>query len=222
MTKRRRIPSVLFSALALSGVVLMGCGNLDRQPLAPLQASAVQKEIGNARSADSPFTVVLSQAPGSDLRASKPIRAGRIYTRTDRGRFSPETSGRLQVRFPDYADAGRVQVKTATFAVKTPSINRKAQIVMNVFSGSSPADVKVLFAPSHVVDFDPPATLTLVLRGEIDPAQIRAYHIEGHDVTEISTQVTRDGKEWRVVFEIPGFSRYGMGDEYVPEAGDWY
>ncbi len=216
---RKRYPHVkpLFAALAMSGIVLMGCGGLARQPLAPPVTS--QKVQEKTSPADSPFTLVLSRKTPDASRpgAARPIPRA---VRMDVGWFSPQTSGTLQVGFPDYAAAGEVQVKTAKFTVAAGSLSRNAWITMTALSGATLEDVSVIFTPSGLT-FTPSATLTLVLRGEIDPAHLKAYHIEGREVTEIPAQVSANGNGWTVALQVPGFSRYGMGDDAMPpEAGE--
>jgi hypothetical protein len=126
------------------------------------------------------------------------------------GWFSPAEGGRLEVSFPRYADDDDVQVKRAVFKVDQGSINGTYKITMQVFSGTTLADVSVEFSPSGL-KFNPSATLTFVLRGELDPDEVKAYHIEGGTVTEISTAIEEGKKTTTITVKVPNFSIYSLG-----------
>ncbi len=79
-------------------------------------------------------------------------------------------------------------------------------------STTSLSDVSVVFTPSGIV-FNPPATLTLLLRGELSEEELnalKAYHHHNGMVTEISVAIVDGKKEWKITVKIPGFSRYSL------------
>ena len=50
---------------------------------------------------------------------------------------------------------------------------------------------------------------------------LMAYHIEGSKVTEISVQVSPEGrKRLELIIKVPGFSRYTLGGDNLWGAGD--
>lgn len=221
MFKRYTIKAVC-TALALGGL-LVGCGGLNQQPLAPDRLASLQRGDGSAYSSDNPFILVFSDPSKAWLRAAKPALVGEAT-----GVFSPRRYGRLEVRLnsgdDDDDDDDRdghsgVRVQRTTFEVKKGAIDREVEISMSVFSGSALADIGVKFTPSGL-RFTPPATLTLALRGDLDKKDLeglRAYHIEGSKVTEISVKVTGNKKTLILTVEVPGFSIYSLGDELIPE-----
>ena len=212
MSGRCIIPRVLLLALAAPGVLLLnGCGGFSQQPLAPTVGVAGPRATGQAGPGPGYFTISFS--PGG--LAAKPAAGVRIYSGTDSGWFYRHRDGRLSVDFREYAREDQVQVKKATFEVAKGSIDSKVEITMTVYSGSSLADIQVQFNPSGL-GFDPSATLTLELKGDLDAEDLdglKAYHIEGSKVTEISVQVSPEGrKRLELILKVPGFSRYTLGD----------
>jgi hypothetical protein len=225
--KRYLILKTIFTALALGGLGgLSGCGGLNQQPLAPGRAAPLQKVDESAYSSDHPFLLVFaSKGSGPSrarVRAAKPTLVGEAT-----GLFSPRRHGRLEVRVnsgddgddDDDDDGDGVRVQRATFEVKKGAIDREVTISMAVFSGSALEDIGVKFGPSGL-RFTPPATLTLVLRGDLDKKDLeglKAYHIEGSRVTEMAVRITGNKKTLILTLEVPGFSIYSLGDELIPE-----
>lgn len=216
----RLTTQVMLPALTLAGLILLvGCGGLNHSPLAPGQAVTVQQADGNALVDDAPFAIAFSpKAFEPRARATKPTSA-----KSAKGVFSPRKSGELAVDFNRRSSASGVGVDRATFEVKKGSLGREAAISMTAFSGSTLADIAVLFTPSGL-DFNPPATLTLVIKGDLSEADLKAlkaFHKSGNEIDEVSVRVNRSGRdEWTVVLKVPGFSSYSLGDEWFPpEAG---
>lgn len=89
---------------------------------------------------------------------------------------------------------------------------------MQVTSGHTLNDIVVAFSPEGLT-FDPPATLTLVLRGEVDPGAIQVYHLHGGAVEKASADVEYGEKTSTVIVKIFSFSRYSLpGTDNPPEA----
>ncbi|OGG45362.1 MAG: hypothetical protein A3F84_27025 [Candidatus Handelsmanbacteria bacterium RIFCSPLOWO2_12_FULL_64_10] len=223
---KRYIIKAVCTALALGGL-LVGCGGVNQQPLAPERAATLQRGGGSAYSNDNPFTLVFAPK-GFDLSKARARAAKPTLVREATGLFSPRRYGRLEVRFnrddddddgdDDDDDGDGVRVQRATFEVKKGAIDREVEISMSVFSGSALKDIGVKFTPSGL-KFNPPATLELNLRGadRKDLQGLKCYHIEGSEVTEISVKVTGNKKTLILTVEVPGFSIYSLGDELIPE-----
>ena len=216
MLKRHTILKVGLVALGGVGIGLLGgCGNQGASPLAP---KPVTQNVSQDALSDSPFTVVFSPKgldPSKNLlRAMKPTAS-----RTDKDVFSPKKDGKLEVEFDDPNNNGGVRVKGAEFQVKKGSLDRQVEITMTVFSGSALSDVIVNFTPSGL-KFSPPATLSIEVSGDLsakDLQGMKAYHVEGKKVTELSIQFHPSGKnEWTITIRVPSFSSYSLGD-LVPE-----
>jgi hypothetical protein len=209
----------VFRALTLGGiVVLSGCGSPGLSPLAPNLAKVPQAPGEKATQSSGPVYLALS--PRALQRASKPAAAAGVYTRSASGWFSPGREGRLEVHFPRYADAGEVQVKRATFEVEKGSIEGRQEITMQVTSGHSLSDVLVAFSPEGLT-FDPPATLTIVLRGEVDPGAIQVYHFHGGAVEKVSATVEEGERTTTIAVKVFSFSTYVLGGEdELPPEGD--
>lgn len=228
MFKRYLTIQAVCTALALGGL-LAGCGGVNQQPLAPERAATLQKADESAYSNDNPFTLVFAPK-GFDLSKARVRAAKPTVVREATGLFSPRRYGRLEVRFnpgdgdDDDDDRGGnsgVRAQRATFEVKKGAIDREVEISMSVFSGSALTDIGVKFTPSGL-KFHPPARLEIVLQGDVnkkDLQGLKAYHIEGGKVTEISIKVTGNKNNLTLTLEIPGFSIYSIGDELIPEAG---
>lgn len=207
-----------FRMLALAGIVLLsGCGSLSQSPSAPNLPAATRGLGERASFSDGP--VYLSFSPGASLRSTKPTARAGIYTESASGWFSPVWEGRLQVSFPRYADAGEVQVKKATFEVERGAVEERQKITMRVTSGKSLSDVVIAFSPEGL-SFDPPATLTIVLRGKVDPEAIQVYHLHGGVVEKTSAEVEEGERTTTVIVRVFSFSRYVLpdGSEPPPEA----
>lgn len=221
----------LFCVLLAGFALLAGCGEES-----PTQATG-QAE-GRVDRPGGPFTLVLGaqgQAPAKGppaaakrIKPDKPDKPGKgkgrraKFSKTARGQFAPHSANAIGVRFEEYVHSRQVQVLGAYFEVAEGSINREALIAMTVFSGTRLEDIWVQFSPSHVTAFDPEATLTLVLKGNLTEEQVRrlvVHHFEGGAVTEVQVRHSADGELWKLVLKIPGFSRYSLddGDGY-PEA----
>ena len=209
----------VFRALTLGGIVLLGgCGSLGPSPLAPNLPKGSQTLGGKAPYSSGPVYLALS--PGALPRAAKPVPAAGVYTRSASGWFSHGREGRLEVGFPRYADAGDVQVKRATFEVEKGSVEGRQEIAMQVTSGHSLNDVLVAFSPEGLT-FDPPATLTIVLRGEVDPGAIQVYHLHGGAVEKVSADVEDGERTTTIIVKVFGFSLYSLGgSEELPPEGD--
>lgn len=219
MEIKRHILGALCGTAILAGVTLVvGCGRMTA-PLAPGRAASVQQVDPSALSEETPFVLAFSpKAFEPRARATKPTSA-----KSAKGVFSPRKSGELAVDFNRRSSASGVGVDRATFEVKKGSLGREAAISMTAFSGSTLADIAVLFTPSGL-DFNPPATLTLVIKGDLSEADLKAlkaFHKSGNEIDEVSVRVNRSGRdEWTVVLKVPGFSSYSLGDEWFPpEAG---
>ncbi len=210
--------------LTLAGIFLFaGCGFLNQNPLAP---PATAKPQAGVKSASNPGLFAITFSPNAldpATRATKPS-GGSLYTETASGWFSPESSGKLKVKF-EYDDDGDdddddddgddiLRVEKAKFEVEEGSIDQDVEITMTVQSGTTLEDVGVLFSPTGQ-EFNPFAKLTLCLEGELDEedlGSIKAYHIEGDSVTELSVKISeRDDDEWKIIVDVPGFSRYSLG-----------
>ncbi|MBI2950610.1 hypothetical protein HYY27_00875 [bacterium] len=214
----RHIPTrALFTLVVSAGTALLsGCGGLERHPLAPHPVTGLQ-ETGPSLSG---HPVYLTLSRGAPLRAAKRVTGSEVYTQSASGWFSPGRDGELRVGFPRYADPGQVQVKRATFEVEEGSVGRRVEISMTAFSGTALEDVRIEFEPSGLA-FSPPATLTLVLRGELDPGEVNVYHTEGSTVTRVSADFEDGEKTLTVVVKVPGFSTYSLGgDELLPPEGN--
>lgn len=207
----------VFRALTLGGIALLGgCGGLSQSPLAPNLPKVPQ--IFGEKAPYSSGSVYLALSPRALPRAAKP--AAGVYTRSASGWFSHGREGRLQVSFPRYADAGEVQVKEATFEVGKGSIRGRQEITMQVTSGHSLNDVLVAFSPEGLT-FDPPATLTIVLRGEVDPGAIQVYHLHGGAVEKVSAAVEDGERTTTIVVKVFSFSRYVLDDgNALPPEGE--
>jgi len=208
----------VFRALTLGGIVLLGgCGGPGPSPLAPHLPKVPQTFGEKALYSSGP--VYLAFSPRALSRAAKPASAAGVYTRSASGWFSHGREGRLEVGFPRYADAGEVQVKRATFEVEKGSIRGRQEITMQVTSGHSLKDVLVAFSPEGLT-FDPPATLTIVLRGEVDPGAIQVYHLHGGAVEKVSADVEDGERTTTVTVKVSSFSRYVLPDDELPPEGE--
>lgn len=208
----------VFRALTLGGIVLLGgCGSPGPSPLAPHLPKGPQTFGEKALYSSGP--VYLAFSPRALPRAAKPASAAGVYTRSASGWFSHGREGRLEVGFPRYADAGEVQVKRATFEVEKGSIRGRQEITMQVTSGHSLNDVLVAFSPEGLT-FDPPATLTVVLRGEVDPGVIQVYHLHGGAVEKVSADVEDGERTTTVTVKVSSFSRYALPDSELPPEGE--
>ena len=186
--------------LTLAGIFLFaGCGFLNHNPLAP---PATAKPQAGVKSDSSPGIFAITFSPNAldpETRATKPS-GGSLYTETASGWFSPESSGKLKVKFEyddddDDDDDGDdiLRVEKAKFEVEEGSIDQDVEITMTVRSGTTLEDVGVLFSPTGQ-EFHPSAKLTLYLEGELDEEDLdnlKAYHIEGDSVTELSKSLAR-------------------------------
>lgn len=211
--KRCIITGAIFTGLTL-GTLLIGCGDLNQQPIAP--AAALRGDGGKGPS-DGLSTLVFSvKAPDqstTQARAAKPT-VHRQVSRT----FSPNRDGELEVEFDDDDDGSRgaVRVKKVAFNVKARSINRAYRIDMGVSAGPSLEDVAVTFSPSGIV-FNPPASLRIVVRGRVDASKCLAYHTHGSSVTRIPVSASYDDGETEILLQVPGFSVYSLDDSRAPE-----
>jgi hypothetical protein len=200
---RRKTTRAILTALTLSGVALIGgCGGLSR-PLAPDQAA-------------------ISESPPSKAmpRAAKSAASAAAHARNAARRFSHK-GGEMSVSLPGYGDEATVRVENAKFTMKqgTFARNKKRalseeyEIAMTAHSGAAVNDVAVAFGPDGTV-FSQPASLTLHLRGPVDPGRLRAYHISDGTVTQTPFTISRRGHDrWEVTLQVPGFSVYTLGDE---------
>lgn len=221
MFRHYNILKTIFAALALAGIALLiGCGGLSQQPLAPDRTATLQKADESAYSSDSPFTLVFS--PKALDRSKTPFRAAKpVVFKTATGWVSPAWGGLLNVSFSGDVDKGVVRLRGATFVVAPGSVASPVEISMTAFYGSTLEDVGCKFTPAGL-KFKLPGILTFVLVGNLDKEDfkgLKVYHIEGNTVTELSVQVQRSGKnEWTIIIKVPGFSIYSLGDELIPEA----
>jgi hypothetical protein len=224
--KRSIITGAAFLTLAL-GTLLVGCGDLNRQPLAA--GAALQEDGGKGISDAGLSTIVLSpNAPGlskAQVRAAKPVAYRKVSKR-----FYPRRNAELAVTFgsdddddDDDDDGDRrsnaaVNVKEVVFKVRAGAIDREYDISMGVSVGAAPGEVAVTFSPSGIV-FRPPASLKIVLRGRVNDSKLLAYHIHGSTVENISVNISYDDGETVILLRVPGFSVYSLGDSWAPEAG---
>ncbi len=216
----RHIPTrALFTLVVSAGTALLsGCGGLERHPLAPHPVTGRQ-EAGPSLSG---HPVYLTLSRGAPLRAAKRVTGSEVYARSASGWFSPDRGGQLNVSFGKYTanDFAAVQVRSAKFVVDKGAIDAAHQITMKVFSGYSLNDVAIEFSPAGL-RFNPSATLTIVLWGDLDPEEVHVYHIEGSTITEVSADFEEGKKTWTIIIKIPGFSTYSLGgDELLPPEGD--
>lgn len=216
----RYIPlKALFTMLVSAGTALLsGCGGLERHPLAPHPVIGLQETGGKTSLSGNPVYLTLS--PKASFRASKPAAGTGIYAKSASGWFSPDREKKLQVSFPRYANAGEVQVKRATFEVEKGAFDGRYEVTMRAFSGTTLEDISIQFEPSGLV-FRPPATLTLVLRGEVDPGAVKVYLIEGSAVTQVFPDFEDGEKTLTIIIQVPGFSTYSLGgdDLSLPSTG---
>jgi hypothetical protein len=184
----------------LTLVLLLGCGGLNQQPLAPDRAAT-------------PQTLASSKA--------LPRLAKIVHTRKDKGWFYPDQEDSLSVSFPAYGDNQTVRVEQATFTVAKGAITEKTYITMEASTGALLKEAAFDFSPDGLT-FKPllDATLTVVLSGPVNAQKLQAYHIQSSGkVTTVPHKVTAlGGNRWQVTIQVPGFSTYTLGDELVPEA----
>lgn len=227
MIKRHTVTTAIFAALA--GVALLaGCTDLGQSPLAPEPMAAVQETGGAIRSSPGPFTIAFS--PGALVRATKPAGKTSIYTdytETATEWFSLDKKGKMHVKFKKSAADDQVQVEKATFDVKKGAISRASEITMTVHSGSELAHVMVEFTSTPTgLTFDPPATLKIVLRGDLteeELAELVGYHDYGTGVEKIEVEYKDGKKKTTITMKVAGFSRYSLGGDgiyYEEEAED--
>lgn len=216
----RHIPRrALFTMVVSAGTALLsGCGGLERHPLAPHPVTVLQETGGKPSLSGDRVSLTLSLR--ASLRAAKPVTGSEVYEKSASGWFSPDRDGELRVGFPRYADPGQVQVKRARFEVEEGSVGHRVNISMTAFSGTALEDVRIEFEPSGLA-FNPPATLTIVLRGEVDPGEVNVYHIEGSAITKVSADFEDGERTLTVIVKVPGFSTYSLGgDELRPPEGN--
>jgi len=128
----------------------------------------------------------------------------------------------MHVAFPGYGDDTTVRVESAQFKMKKGTLAKKKKgtlpeeytISMTAHSGATVNDVAVAFGPDGTV-FSEPTSLTLILRGPVDPGRLKAYHITSDGaVTQTPFTISRHGHDkWEVTLQVPGFSIYTLGDE---------
>jgi len=209
-----------FAVLALGGVALLvvGCGSLKQQPLAPSVAPI--QTGGSAIANHGPSLIVFSTR---EMTTAQVLRAGKATGQT----INQSASGycaianglSLGVAFDAPPADSLIHVANASFVVAPQSASWDTTIIMTVTSGSTLEDVAAIFEPTGM-RFTPAATLTINGVGPIDANHIRAYHIEGQDVQTIGVQLTVDGNSWQLVVSVPGFSSYSIDDDLLPpEAG---
>ena len=229
-------------------VLLSGCGDMSRSPLVS-SPDVTAPEGGGASlvngrpslaSDDVAATIVLS--PRALRAAKKANDSGKVtataeagvYTESVSARVSPYRQKKMEVQFGEYGGADIVRVKKVSFTVKRNSIigNEALQnhrdgsyaITMEVSSGTTLADVLVKFGPSGL-KFSPPAQLDIFLEGELDPAEVAAYHIDGTagTITKIGMEIDDQGRTgWKITIDVPGFSRYDLGgNESEDPDGYW-
>ena len=222
----RRIFGAFPAALTLLGLVvlLQGCGDSRRSPLNSQVGELSQVEASRA---------VVEAPPAIDNRPSyvvfSPFRATKLVKHAN-GVISKDTKktidgkkgGKLDVKFSDDDDdddddddkkkSVTVRVKKATFKVKAKSFEKKAEISMTVYSGSTLADVKVEFTPSGL-SFDPAAGLELQLKGTMKPGKMTGYHVSADGtVTLVEAVVEKAKGGWKLKMDIPGFSEYSWDE----------
>ena len=91
---------------------------------------------------------------------------------------------------------------------------------MQVTSGHSLNDVVVAFSPEGLT-FDPPATLTIALRGEVDPGAIQVYHLHGGAVEKVSAAVEDGERTTTITVKVFSFSLYVLGgSDAAPPEGE--
>ncbi|OGG51821.1 MAG: hypothetical protein A3F84_00790 [Candidatus Handelsmanbacteria bacterium RIFCSPLOWO2_12_FULL_64_10] len=217
--KRCITTGAAFLALTL-GTLLIGCGGLNQQPIAP--AAALREDGGKGHS-DSGLSTIVFSAKAPDLskaqaRAAKPV-AYRQVSRT----FSPRRNGELAVAFgndddddDDRRGGAAVNVKEVVFKVRAGAIDREYNINMGVSVGTTLEDVAVTFSPSGLV-FRPPASLKIVLRGRVNASKLLAYHVHGSTVENIPVNISYDDGETVILLQVPGFSTYSLDDSRAPE-----
>ncbi|MBI2952308.1 hypothetical protein HYY27_09445, partial [bacterium] len=93
----------------LTLVLLLGCGGLNQQPLAPDRAATPQ---------------------ASSKSKALPRLAKWLYTESARGWFYPSKADSLTVSFPPYGGSQTVRVERATFTVPQGAIAEATRITM--------------------------------------------------------------------------------------------
>ncbi|OGG51820.1 MAG: hypothetical protein A3F84_00785 [Candidatus Handelsmanbacteria bacterium RIFCSPLOWO2_12_FULL_64_10] len=194
----KRCITKIAAIAGLTLVLLLGCGGLNQQPIAPDRAAAPQAQASSK---------------------AMPRLAKWLYTDTGRGWFYPNREGSLTVSFPPYGDATTVRVEQATFTASQGAIAEATRITMKVYTSTLLSEVLFDFSPDGLT-FNPQATLTVILSGPVKADLLKAYHISNWTVSEVPLTVTPlGGNRWQVTLQVPGFSIYVMGDDWTPEAG---
>lgn len=193
---QRNITRAIFTTLTLSGVALMmgACGDLSRQALAPdLAATSTQ--------------------PSKALPRAAKSAASEYHSEGDGNHFANGQGGELNVTFPVYGNDNYVRVEKVKFHVNQKSTHNDTNITMTAISGATVNDVKIIFGPDGFV-FDQPASLTITLKGSVNPSGLKVYHISSNGaVSQASFQVSSLGKNHtEITIQVPGFSCYSLGD----------
>lgn len=233
---------VISATLALAGIALLvGCGGLNQQPLAPA-ATALQGSGGKAYSSSGPAYIVFSsQALDASRALARAVGSGQqaaLHAETASGTFSLDQAGSLSVRFPSYSSDDAIQVKEAVLEVEKGAITGGHKVTMEVTSGAILEDVRVMFDPSDVIS-RLPARLMISLEGKIDADGLNAYYVEGpgpngYRVTRVpirissgdqESQITRgdlsqpratkpaDGSGSQIILLTPDLGIYSLGDD---------
>jgi len=237
----RRRATVSLAGLAL-GALLVGCGAMDRTPMASDEAvveDVPASAMDGARLVFSPTALLQGAAKRVKSDASS-------LTRKAAKRFNPNWRDDLSVVFPKYGDKDILRVKKARFIVKRKSITglepnsgRKYKISMEVTTGTTLDDIEIAFTPSGL-KFAPEATLKLLLKGTMSVGGARKlagvdsededdsddgtpgdegviYHVSKNgQITQVPVTIREKKSGWLLTIRIPGFSEYNWDD--VPEA----
>lgn len=131
-----------------------------------------------------------------------------LYLQSASGNFSSD-GGKLSVVFPQYTADSDIQVQSVEFVVAKGALQADTHITMDVYSGTSIEDIRVVFGPSGT-EFVPSAVLNLKLSGNVKPEDLVAYHYSADQVTDA---VIEKESGWKVIIDVPGFSRYSLGGD---------
>ncbi|MBT3602663.1 MAG: hypothetical protein HOE48_05365 [Candidatus Latescibacteria bacterium] len=187
---------------------LVGCGT---SPLAPPETA--EGPIRLSKRTVNTATATRQDADLIDATVAG-IDAYVVYENTTSARIGPRNGGSLLVSFPRYGNESTVHVVSAEFIVPKRALESRKTISMTVTTGYTLDDVTVTFGPSGLV-FTQAAKLVIKLKGG-DPEAVEAFHFSQDQVSaaDIRRIVYDDGRAgWRIVLNIPGFSRYSLGGD---------
>jgi len=202
----------VYMTLALGGFLLTGCSN--QSPLAPETPEAVSVDSGA-------FINVISFASDQDARPRLGKKV-KLTTKSASDKFKKGKKQKLSIKMKKHGSKKDIVVHSVDFEVTKGGLEKNTKISMEVYSGATLNDIKVVFGPSGLV-FNEEATLTLKLKGPVSAEDINsAIHVHGQAnakknssggyVETIGAGADEEGKYVVVVIKVPGFSEYWLGD----------